>query len=159
MASTVGSITQVIGAVVDVHFDDHLPAIFNALETNNQGNAWCSRSRSILAKRLCAPSRWTPPRPGARPGSDRYRRADLGAGRRRNAWPHLQCGRRPGGRSRPGQGRRHARDPSAERRPIPTSPPRRRSSSPASRSSICSRPTPRAARSACSAARASARPC
>ena len=38
MANTVGHITQVIGAVVDVHFDDHLPAILNALETTNQGN-------------------------------------------------------------------------------------------------------------------------
>jgi F-type H+-transporting ATPase subunit beta len=33
-----GRITQVIGAVVDVQFDDHLPAILNALETDNQGN-------------------------------------------------------------------------------------------------------------------------
>jgi len=34
---TVGRITQVIGAVVDVQFDDHLPAILNALETDNNG--------------------------------------------------------------------------------------------------------------------------
>jgi F-type H+-transporting ATPase subunit beta len=34
----VGRITQVIGAVVDVQFDDHLPSILNALETSNQGN-------------------------------------------------------------------------------------------------------------------------
>ena len=33
-----GHITQVIGAVVDVHFDENLPAILNALETTNQGN-------------------------------------------------------------------------------------------------------------------------
>ena len=33
----VGRITQVLGAVVDVKFDDHLPAILNALETDNQG--------------------------------------------------------------------------------------------------------------------------
>ncbi len=33
-----GRITQVIGAVVDVKFDDHLPEILNALETTNQGN-------------------------------------------------------------------------------------------------------------------------
>src|SRR5690349_21837118 len=33
-----GRITQVIGAVVDVQFDGHLPAILNALETDNQGN-------------------------------------------------------------------------------------------------------------------------
>ncbi len=33
----VGQITQVTGAVVDVRFDEHLPAIFNALETDNHG--------------------------------------------------------------------------------------------------------------------------
>ncbi|MCQ8185796.1 F0F1 ATP synthase subunit beta [Parvularcula maris] len=33
-----GRIAQVIGAVVDVEFDDHLPSILNALETDNQGN-------------------------------------------------------------------------------------------------------------------------
>ena len=33
-----GRISQVIGAVVDVVFDDHLPAILNALETDNKGN-------------------------------------------------------------------------------------------------------------------------
>src|SRR5215468_12428365 len=32
-----GKITQVIGAVVDVQFDGYLPAILNALETNNGG--------------------------------------------------------------------------------------------------------------------------
>jgi F-type H+/Na+-transporting ATPase subunit beta len=37
MASQVGRITQVIGAVVDVQFDGPLPAILNALETQNQG--------------------------------------------------------------------------------------------------------------------------
>ena len=35
---SVGRIAQVIGAVVDVAFDDHLPAILNALETENMGN-------------------------------------------------------------------------------------------------------------------------
>jgi F-type H+-transporting ATPase subunit beta len=34
----VGKITQVIGAVVDVQFDGHLPAILNALETENNGS-------------------------------------------------------------------------------------------------------------------------
>ncbi len=38
MANAVGKITQVIGAVIDVQFDGHLPAILNALETTNQGN-------------------------------------------------------------------------------------------------------------------------
>ncbi|MCF4165664.1 F0F1 ATP synthase subunit beta [Zavarzinia compransoris] len=38
MANQTGRITQIIGAVVDVEFDEHLPAILNALETTNQGN-------------------------------------------------------------------------------------------------------------------------
>jgi len=37
MAAAVGKITQVIGAVVDVQFEDHLPEILNALETENNG--------------------------------------------------------------------------------------------------------------------------
>lgn len=37
MAKSVGKITQVIGAVVDVQFDGDLPAILNALETDNNG--------------------------------------------------------------------------------------------------------------------------
>jgi F-type H+-transporting ATPase subunit beta len=36
--NAVGRITQVIGAVVDVQFEAHLPAILNALETKNGGN-------------------------------------------------------------------------------------------------------------------------
>jgi F-type H+-transporting ATPase subunit beta len=35
---TPGKVRQVIGAVVDVQFEEHLPAILNALETDNQGN-------------------------------------------------------------------------------------------------------------------------
>ncbi len=37
MANAKGKVTQVIGAVVDVRFGDHLPAILNALETDNNG--------------------------------------------------------------------------------------------------------------------------
>jgi F-type H+-transporting ATPase subunit beta len=36
--SQLGRVTQVTGAVVDVQFDAHLPAILNALETDNHGN-------------------------------------------------------------------------------------------------------------------------
>ena len=41
-----GKITQVIGAVVDVQFDGHLPAILNGLETMNGENrsGGCSAS-------------------------------------------------------------------------------------------------------------------
>src|ERR1700720_1482509 len=38
MANPTGHITQVIGAVVDVQFEGHLPAILNALETRNGGH-------------------------------------------------------------------------------------------------------------------------
>jgi len=40
MASTdiKGSVSQIMGAVVDVHFEGELPAILNALETDNHGN-------------------------------------------------------------------------------------------------------------------------
>ena len=38
MANKIGHITQVIGAVIDVQFDGHLPPILNALETDNHGN-------------------------------------------------------------------------------------------------------------------------
>ncbi len=37
MATNTGRITQVIGAVVDVQFEDQLPAILSALETKNNG--------------------------------------------------------------------------------------------------------------------------
>ncbi|MBN9584242.1 MAG: F0F1 ATP synthase subunit beta [Afipia sp.] len=37
-ANQTGRIEQVIGAVVDVKFDGHLPAILNAIETTNNGN-------------------------------------------------------------------------------------------------------------------------
>jgi F-type H+/Na+-transporting ATPase subunit beta len=37
-STSVGRVTQVIGAVVDVAFDGELPSILNALETDNNGN-------------------------------------------------------------------------------------------------------------------------
>jgi F-type H+-transporting ATPase subunit beta len=37
-ANQIGRVTQVMGAVVDVQFEGHLPAILNSLETKNQGN-------------------------------------------------------------------------------------------------------------------------
>ncbi|GAA3863920.1 F0F1 ATP synthase subunit beta [Celeribacter arenosi] len=38
MANAKGKVTQVIGAVVDVQFEDDLPEILNALETDNNGS-------------------------------------------------------------------------------------------------------------------------
>jgi len=37
-ANQIGRVTQVMGAVVDVQFEGHLPAILNSLETKNSGN-------------------------------------------------------------------------------------------------------------------------
>src|SRR5262249_40099338 len=37
-AKPMGKVRQVMGAVVDVQFDDHLPQILNALEMSNGGN-------------------------------------------------------------------------------------------------------------------------
>jgi len=37
-ANQIGRVTQVMGAVVDVQFEGHLPAILNSLETRNGGN-------------------------------------------------------------------------------------------------------------------------
>ncbi len=36
--NSIGRVAQVIGAVVDVHFEGHLPAILNSLETENRGS-------------------------------------------------------------------------------------------------------------------------
>ena len=41
-----GKITQVIGAVVDVKFDENLPPILNALEVDNNGTRLVLGSRS-----------------------------------------------------------------------------------------------------------------
>ena len=38
MSNKFGKITQVIGAVVDVHFEGQLPEILTALECDNAGN-------------------------------------------------------------------------------------------------------------------------
>ena len=60
--NNIGTITQVIGAVVDVKFEGELPAILNALHAREPGQArWCSKWRSISARTPCAPSPWTRP--------------------------------------------------------------------------------------------------
>jgi F-type H+-transporting ATPase subunit beta len=62
MATATGKITQVIGAVVDVQFDGHLPEILNALECDNNGKRLVLEVAQHLGESPCAPSRWTPPR-------------------------------------------------------------------------------------------------
>ena len=60
--NAVGTITQVMGAVVDVRFDEsELPNILNALHVEITAADWCWRWRRNWARASCARSRWTPP--------------------------------------------------------------------------------------------------
>ena len=105
-------VTQVTGAVVDVQFEGTLPAILNALETDNHGNRLVlevaqhlgeNTVRTIAMDTSEGLVRGQPVRDtGA---------ADLRAGRRRDARPHHERHRRAGGRGGPGQDRRAARHP------------------------------------------------
>ena len=106
MANAVGRITQVIGAVVDVQFEDHLPAILNALETKNQGNRLVlevaqhlgeSTVRTIAMDTSEGLVRGQEVTDTGAPIS-----VPVGAG---TARPHHQRDRRAGRRGRPGQGR------------------------------------------------------
>jgi hypothetical protein len=60
-SAATGKISQVIGAVVDVSFEGELPAILSALETENNGTAWCWKWPSTWVRTPSAPSRWTRP--------------------------------------------------------------------------------------------------
>ena len=158
--NAVGKITQVIGAVVDVQFEDHLPAILNALETKNGGNRLVLEVAQHLGENTV--------RTVAMDTSEGLVRGqectDTGApisvpvgdetlGRIINVIGE------PVDEAGPVNDQARAAPSTRTRRPTPSNRPKRKFSSPASRSSICSRLTPRAARSACSAAPASARPC
>ena len=159
MANNVGRISQVTGAVVDVQFDDHLPAILNALETNNHG----SRLVLEVAQHLGENTVRTIAMDSTEGLVRGQQVTDTGAaitvpvgdetlGRIINVIgePVDEAGPVKTNARRPIQlPPRHS--PTRRRKP--------RSSSPASRSSTCWRPTPRAARSASSAVPAWARPC
>ena len=54
MANRKGKITQVIGAVVDVQFEDDLPEILNALETDNNGKKLVLEVAQHLGENTCA---------------------------------------------------------------------------------------------------------
>ncbi|MDQ1196888.1 F0F1-type ATP synthase beta subunit [Rhizobium sp. SORGH_AS 787] len=77
-----GKVTQVIGAVVDVAFEGELPAILNALETDNNGNRLVLEVAQHLGEsvvRTIAMDSTEGPR--SRPAGRQHRRADLGSGR------------------------------------------------------------------------------
>jgi F0F1-type ATP synthase, beta subunit len=52
MSDKFGKITQVIGAVVDVQFDNELPEILTALECDNSGNRLVIRSCSAFRRNV-----------------------------------------------------------------------------------------------------------
>ena len=155
----IGRIAQVIGAVVDVHFDGELPAILNALETDNHGNRLVlevaqhlgeSTVRTIAMDISEGLVRGQDVRDTGLPIAVPVGDGTLGRIINVIGEPVDEAG--------PVKGEERVRS-TPTRRPTPSNRPRPRFSSPASRSSICWRPMPRAARSACSAAPASARPC
>ena len=162
----VGRIAQVIGAVVDVEFDGHLPAILNALETTNTDQRTGEPFRLVLevAQHLGentvrtiamdTTEGLTRGQPVVDTGTLDHR-----AGRARHPGPHHERHRRRRS-TKPGPIKTDHVPPDPPRGPVasPSSRPRPKSWSRASRSSTCCAPTPRAARSACSAAPAWARP-
>ncbi len=160
MANAKGKVTQVIGAVVDVQFEDELPAILNALETENNGKRLVlevaqhlgeNTVRTIAMDATEGLVRGQEVRDLGEPIMVPVGNATLGR--------ILNVIGEPVDEKGPVEAEERRADPPATRRPSPSSRPRPRSSSPASRSSTCWRPTRRAARSACSAAPAWARPC
>ena len=112
-ANQTGRITQVIGAVVDVQFEGHLPAILNAIETKNGGNRLVLEVAQHLGESTVRTIAMDTTEGLVRgqevtdTGS-----ADPGAGRRRHARPHHERDRRADRRSRSDRVRRHARHPS-----------------------------------------------
>ncbi len=159
-ANQTGRITQVIGAVVDVQFEGHLPAILNALETKNGGNRLVlevaqhlggSTVRTIAMDATEGLVRGQEVTDTGTPITVPVGVGTLGRIMNVIGEPIDEAG--------PIESGRQARHPPGSAELHRRSPPRLKFSSPASRSSTCSRPTPRAARSACSAAPASARPC
>ena len=157
--TAVGRITQVIGAVVDVRFDEHLPPILNGLETDNSGNRLvlevCAASWRKHGAHGCdgfdgGPRAWR--------GGRGYRWADHRARRDKHARTHPERRWRTGRREGACRSGGAAPDPpggSCLHRPVHGV---RNPCDGGSRSSTCWHPTPRAARSACSAAQALARP-
>ena len=156
--NNIGTITQVIGAVVDVRFDGELPSILNSLHTDNGGRTLVLEVAQHLGENTV--------RTVAMDTTDGLVRGaevvDTGEPITVPVGPET-LGRILNVVGEPVDERGPVNSTAARRstgrRPnSSTSRPRPRSSSPASRWSISWRPTPRAARSGCSAAPASARP-
>ena len=102
--NNIGTITQVMGAVVDVQFDGDLPAILNALHVKADNRLLVLEVAQHLGENDRAHHRHGHHRrPGARREGGRHRQPDHRAGRPRDARPHPQRHRRAGRRARPGR--------------------------------------------------------
>ena len=135
-----GRIVQIIGAVVDVEFDGHLPAILNALETTNTDQRTGQPFRLVLevaqhlgentvrAIAMDTTEGLTRGQPVVDTG-----RADHRAGRPGHARPDHERHRRADRRGRPDRPDLHLRRSTARPRPSPSSRPRPKCWSPASR--------------------------
>ena len=159
--AAVGKITQVIGAVVDVQFEDHLPEILNALETDNNGKRLVLEVAQHLGEatvRTIAMDADRRPRPRRRrsPTPARPIQVPVGDG---TLGRILNVDRRAGRREGPGRGHRVPPDPRRGPRLRRAVHRIRGAGHRHQGRSTCSPPTPRAARSASSAAPASARRC
>ena len=116
-SNNVGRVTQVLGAVVDVQFDGELPFIQNALNTKiGDRTAGAGSGAGTRRAHGALHRHGQHRRPGARPGSDRHRRADHRAGRAGDAGPHHERDRRSDRRARPGRSPRSATRSIARRR-------------------------------------------
>ena len=156
----IGKIVQISGPVIDVKFeDDALPRIREALSVELNGEKRIMEVAQhvgdgvVRCIMLAGSEGLYRGMEVAAPGS-----TITGSGRPGDAGADVQRPRRPDRRGRGGRRRHPPRQHLPQsRRLLKTRARSSRSSRPASRSSTCWNPTPRAARSACSAARASAR--
>ena len=96
-AAAAGKVTQVIGAVVDVQFTGDLPAILNALITDNNGKKLVLEVAQHLGENTVRTIAMDATEGLVRGAAvHRHRRADSGAGGRRDPGPHPERHRRAG---------------------------------------------------------------
>ena len=104
----IGKVVQVIGPVIDIEFPEGLPEIYNAVRIVSDGGAGVEKidvvaevEQHLGENRVRAVA--MKPTDGMTRGmdGDRHGRADLGAGRSRDARPRAQRARRAGRLSRP----------------------------------------------------------
>jgi F-type H+-transporting ATPase subunit beta len=95
MANAKGKITQVIGAVVDVQFDDHLPEILNALTTDNNGKKLVLEVAQHLGENTVRTIAMDATEGlGSWSSSGRHRRTNLSSSWKRDIGPYFErCGR------------------------------------------------------------------